>query len=126
MARKDLDLLPVMVRCRGTTFALACLVAACSQSSLDQPLSSFAIRDALVEHVIVVSENGENTRYLRLQRDSVATINGPSAEFGKWRINDAGELCLLWHAQPERCASVYATGGSHYRIGDTELSVLGP
>ena len=111
---------------KGNTFAVACLVAACAQSSLDQPLSSFAIRDALVDHVSVVSENGKNTRYLHLGHDSVATVNGPSAEFGKWRINDAGELCLQWHDQPERCAAVYATGGSHYRLGDTELSVLGP
>ena len=106
--------------------ALACFIAACSQSSFDQPLSSFGIRDALVDHVVVVSENGENIRYLHLGHDSVATVNGPSAEFGTWRINDADELCLLWHDQPERCASVYATGGSHYRLGDTELSVLGP
>ena len=110
---------------RVATFTLTCLVAACSQSSLDQPLSPLSTRDALVEHVTLVSQTGENTRYLFLRRDSVATVNGPAAEFGKWRVNDAGELCLQWHDQPERCASVYATGGSHYRFGDTELSVLG-
>ena len=109
---------------RKLLLALTCLVAACVQLALDQPLSPMAVRDALVGRQILVSENGEDV-YLYLRRDGIATVNGPTAEFGKWRITDAGELCLLWRDRPERCAPVYVTGGSHYRSGATDLSVLG-
>src|SRR5690348_9868794 len=109
---------------RNLVLALTCLVAACSQSTLDEPLSPIAARDALVGRQIFASENGQD-RYLYLRHNGIAMVNGPTVEFGQWRINEAGELCLLWRDRPERCASVYAAGGSHYRFGATEVSVLG-
>jgi hypothetical protein len=111
---------------RASALTVLCLVAACSESSLDQPLSTLAIRDNLVERPILVSKSGKNVSNLYLRSNSIAAMNGPSAEFGAWRFNDAGELCLLWRDQAEQCAPVYVTGGSHYRFGDSELSVLGP
>ena len=104
---------------------LTSVLGACSDAPFDQPLSTLAIRDALVERPILVSVNGWNASNLFLRHNSVAVANGPAPEFGKWRIDGAGALCLQWRDQPEHCAFVYATAGSHYRFGDSELSVLG-
>ena len=82
------------------------------------------LRSALVGRVIIAEEGGQSAT-MRLGYNGIAARNGPDiAEFGRWWTG-AGGLCLWWHGQPERCAPVYAAAGSHYRWGDTELSVLG-
>jgi hypothetical protein len=105
---------------------LALTLTACiGPQSLDHPLSPMVLRGELVGRTVVGSENGQ-TVFIQFARNGVATRNGPAAEFGRWRIDEHGALCLWWwHDQPERCAPVYAAGGSHYRWGDTDLSVLG-
>ena len=111
---------------RKTLLALTSLVAACTQAEPDQPLSPLAARDVLVGRQILATENGAGSyQYLYLRPNGVALVNGQTAEFGRWRITEAGELCLQWHDGPERCSPVYQTGGFHYRSGATDLSVLG-
>jgi len=105
----------------------ACLgLAACvGPQNLDQPLSPLVLRNELVDRVIVADENGQAVT-LRLARNGIAARNGPDiAEYGSWRTDESGALCLWWHEQAERCAPVHAAGGSHYHWGASELSVLG-
>lgn len=107
---------------------LACLsLSAClGPQALDQPLSPLVVRSELVGRVIVASDSGQSVT-IRLGYNGVAARNGPDfAEYGRWWTDPSGGLCLRWHDQPERCAPVYAAAGSHYRWGNTELSVLGP
>jgi hypothetical protein len=121
--------------CRGqagtasnqTTALLAACLALSScigPQSLDQPLSPLVVRSELVGRTVVGSENGQMV-FIQFARNGIATRNGPAAEFGRWRIDENGALCLWWHDEPEHCALVYASSGSHYRWGDTDLSVLG-
>jgi hypothetical protein len=108
----------------GGLLAAAMTLTACVGSqSLEQPLSPLVARSELVDRTIVVTENGQ-TSFIRLAQNGVATLNGPSAEFGRWQFNENGALCLQWSGQPQRCAPVYATGGSQYRFGEMNLSVL--
>jgi len=100
------------------------LTACVGSQSLEQPLSPLVARGELVDRTIVGTENGQ-TSFIRLAQNGLATLNGPSAEFGRWQFNENGALCLQWPGQPQRCAPVYATGGSQYRFGEMNLSVLG-
>jgi hypothetical protein len=104
----------------------ACLsLAECiGPQDLNRPLSPLVVRDELVGRRIVASENGQPVT-IRLAGNGLSARDGSGPEYGRWRIDEDGALCLGWRAQPERCAPVYAAGGSHYRWGDTELSVLG-
>lgn len=111
---------------RETGFLAAglALTGCIGPQSLDQPLSPLVVRSELVGRTVVGRED-EQDFFIQFARNGVATRNGPAAEFGRWWIGENGALCLWWHDQPERCAPVYATGGSHYRWGDIDLSVLG-
>ena len=111
---------------RETGFLAAglALTGCIGPQNLDQPLSALVVRSQLVGRTVLGTENGQ-TFFVQLARNGVASRNGPAAEFGRWRTDENGALCLWWHDQPERCAPVYAAGGSHYRWGDTDLSVLG-
>ena len=113
-------------RARPPILLAACLgLAACiGPQALDQPLSAMVVRSELVGRPIVISENGEWVT-LRLAHNGLAGRSAPDPEYGRWRTDESGALCLWWHDQPERCAPVYAAAGSHYRWGDRELSVLG-
>jgi hypothetical protein len=104
----------------------ACLsLAACiGAQNLDQPLSPVVLRGQLVGRPIVADEGGRQV-IISLSRNGLAGRSGDTAEYGSWRIDAAGHLCLWWHDEPERCAPVYAAMGSHYRWGDRKLSVLG-
>jgi hypothetical protein len=104
----------------------ACLgLAACiGPQGLDQPLSPVVLRGQLVGRPIVADEGGQPV-IIRLARNGLAGRSGAVAEYGSWRIDEAGHLCLWWHDEAERCAPVYAAMGSHYHWGDRELSVLG-
>jgi hypothetical protein len=119
----------MITRClgqRSPAILAACLgLAACiGPQELDRPLSPMVVRDELVGRPIVTRENGEWVT-LNLARNGVAARSAPTPEYGRWRTDENGALCLSWHDQPERCAPVYAAAGSHYRWGDSELSVLG-
>jgi hypothetical protein len=100
------------------------LTACIGPQSEEQPLSPLVTRSQLVDRTIVGTENGK-TSFIRLAENGVATLNGPSAELGHWQFDENGALCLQWTGQPQRCAPVYATGGSQYRFGEMKLSVLG-
>lgn len=107
----------------GLLAAAMALTACVGSQSLEQPLSPLVARSELVDRTIVGTENGQ-TSFIRLAQNGVATLNGPSAEFGSWQFNENGALCLQWSGRPQRCAPVYATGGSQYRFGEMNLSVL--
>jgi hypothetical protein len=114
------------MRRAGPALLAACLsLAACiGPQNLDQPLSPLVLRSQLVGRPIVIDEGGQPV-IIRLAHNGVAGRSGAAAEYGSWRIDEAGGLCLWWHEEPERCAPVYAAMGSHYRWGERELSVLG-
>jgi hypothetical protein len=108
----------------GGLLAAAMTLTACVGSqSLEQPLSPLVARSELVDRAIIGTENGQ-TSFIRLAQNGVAALNGPSAELGHWQFDEKGALCLQWPGQPQRCAPVYATGGSQYRFGEMNLSVL--
>ena len=115
---------PRVSRCAKGLVACLALTSCLGPQNLDQPLSPVVLRGELVGRTIIGSENGQDFS-IHLAPNGVATRSGPTAEFGRWWIGDNGVLCLWWHDQTERCAPVYAAGGSHYRWGDTDLSVLG-
>ena len=107
----------IFVTCLG-------LWACIGPQRLDEPLSPLVLRRELVGRTIVTDEpSGSAT--LSLARNGVAGRSGAIAEYGRWRIDESGGLCLWWHDEPERCAPVYHVIGAHYRWGDQELSVLG-
>jgi hypothetical protein len=91
---------------------------------LDEPLSPLVLRRELIGRIIVTDGPGGSAT-LSLARNGVAGRSGAVAEYGRWRTDAAGGLCLWWHDEPERCAPVYHVIGSHYRWGERELSVLG-
>jgi hypothetical protein len=107
----------------GLLAATMALTACVGSQSLDQPLSPLVVRGELVDRTVVATENGE-TSFIHLAQNGVATVNGTSAEFGRWQFDENGALCVQWRGQPQRCAPVYAAGGSHYRFGEMDLSVL--
>ena len=112
---------------RRTAPAIAlCLgLAACiGPQRLDEPLSPVVLRRELVGRPIVADKDAQQVM-ISLSRNGLAGRSGAIAEYGRWRTDGAGGLCLWWHGEPERCAPVYHTIGSHYRWGDQELSVLG-
>jgi hypothetical protein len=108
----------------GLLAAAMALTACIGPQSEEQPLSPLVARSELIDRTIVGTENGQ-TSFIRLAQNGVATLNGPSAELGRWQFNENGALCLQWPGQPQRCAPIYATGGSQYRFGEMNLSVLG-
>jgi hypothetical protein len=101
------------------------LAACIGPQSLDQPLSPLVVRGALVERMVLGSENGEPSFTLRLARNGLAARDGGVPEYGRWRTDESGALCLWWHDEAERCAPVYAAAGAHYHWGTTDLAVLG-
>ncbi len=111
---------------RATSLVAAglALTACIGPQSLDQPLSPLVVRSALVGRTVIGTEDGQAFS-MRLAPNGVTTRTGPAAEFGRWRTDANGALCLWWHDEMERCAPVYAAAGSHYRWGDIDLSVLG-
>lgn len=105
--------------------ALCLGLAACiGPQRLDEPLSPVVLRGELVGRTIVTDE-ADGSVTLHLARNGVAGRSSATAEYGRWRIDEVGGLCLWWHDEPERCAPVYHLMGSHYSWGDQELSVLG-
>jgi len=108
---------PAVALCLG-------LWACIGPQRLDEPLSPVVLRRELVGRPIVADEGGQQVM-IRLSRNGLAARSGTVAEYGSWRIDAAGGLCLWWRDEPERCAPLYHTLGSHYRWGDRELSVLG-
>jgi hypothetical protein len=105
--------------------ALCLGLAAClGPQRLDEPLSPVVLRRELVGRPIVADEGRQHVM-IRLSRNGLAARSGAIAEYGRWRIDGAGGLCLWWHDEGERCAPVFHTIGQHYRWGDRELSVLG-
>ena len=111
---------------RAAAVLAACLsLAAClGPQRLDEPLAPVVLRRELVGRPIV-ADHGAQPMMIRLSRNGVAGRSGASAEYGRWRTDEAGGLCLWWHGELEHCAPVYHVIGSHYRWGDQELSVLG-
>jgi hypothetical protein len=101
------------------------LAACIGPQSLDQPLSPLVVRGALVGRMVLGSENGEPSFTLRLARNGLAARSGGVPEYGRWRTDESGALCLWWHDEAERCAPVYAAAGAHYRWGAIDLGVLG-
>jgi hypothetical protein len=96
------------------------LVAGCvGEADNDKPLSPILIRDRLAGRTFSGSEKG-NDFLLHLEPNGIASVNGPTAEFGHWRPAEEG-LCLTWHGRPEQCAPVFQIGFSSYRVGDMEL-----
>ena len=108
---------PAIALCLG-------LWACIGPQRLDEPLSPVVLRREFVGRPIVADE-GAQPVMIHLSRNGIAGRSGATAEYGRWRIDGSGGLCLWWHDEPERCAPVYHAVGSHYRWGDRELSVLG-
>ena len=105
--------------------ALGLGLAAClGPQRLDEPLAPVVLRRELVGRPIVADEGAQSVM-ISLSRNGLAGRSGATAEYGRWRIDERGGLCLWWHDEPERCAPVYHTIGSHYRWGGQQLSVLG-
>jgi hypothetical protein len=115
----------VILLARSAAVASLWLSGCADQSELDQPLSPVALRQQIVGRTVLATENGQ-TSYIHFSDNGVAAINGATAEYGHWRIEENGFLCLQWRDQPERCAAVYQINASRYRVGDVNMNVLGP
>ena len=115
----------VMTLARTVAVALLWLNGCVDQAELDQPVSPLALRQQIVGRTAAATENGQ-TSFIHFSGDGVATINGATAEYGRWRIAENGSLCLQWRDQPERCAAVYQINASRYRVGTVDINVLGP
>jgi hypothetical protein len=98
-----------------------CLLAGCANEAQDdQPLSPSMIRSRFSGRTFNGSENG-NRFLLSFEPNGIATMRGPTAEYGRWRPDENG-LCLSWYARPEQCAPVYQVGFARYRVGDADLN----
>jgi hypothetical protein len=113
-----------MARMATAAFAVLCMSGCADQAELDQPLSPIALRQQIIGRTVLATENGQRS-LIHFSGNGVAAINGASAEYGRWRIEENGSFCLQWRDQPERCAAVYQINASRYRIGDVEMNVLG-
>lgn len=51
--------------------------------------------------------------YFATEGAAISAINGKTYK-GTWRINDAGEHCVLWTAQKESCAQIVDMGDGTY------------
>jgi len=118
-------LTPRIVIVLAGTVASLCMSACVDQAALDQPVSPVALRQQIVGRTVLATENGQ-TSYIHFSDNGVAAINGATAEYGHWRIEENGFLCLQWRDQPEHCAAVYQINASRYRVGDVDMNVLGP
>jgi hypothetical protein len=105
--------------------ALCLGLAACAGTErVDEPMAPVVLRRELVGRPIVADE-GDQRMMIRLSRNGLASRSGAISEWGRWRTDEFGGLCLRWRDEGERCAPVYHVIGQHYRWGDRELSVLG-
>ncbi|MDB5409801.1 MAG: hypothetical protein JWL84_4713 [Rhodospirillales bacterium] len=100
--------------------AASCLLADCvSQPTDDQPLGASMIHSRFSGRTFNGLQHG-NGFLLHLEPNGIASVNGPTAEYGRWRTTEEG-LCLKWHEGPETCAPVYQIGFARYRVGDAEM-----
>jgi len=104
---------------------LSLLTGCATESDLDRPLSPILIRTQLSGRTVTGIQDGQRF-YLHFQANGVAVRNGAQAEFGRWSTDEMPGLCLQWHDERERhCVPVYQLNPGRYRLGDTDVNVLG-
>jgi hypothetical protein len=101
------------------------LVGCVVDADQDRPLSPVLIRSQLSGRTLTGIQDGQRF-YLHFQPNGVAVRNGAQAEYGHWGTDETKGLCLQWHDEPEpSCAPVYQINPGRYRLGDTDVNVLG-
>jgi hypothetical protein len=97
------------------------MLAGCAaQATDDQPLGASMIHSRFSGRTFSGVQHG-NRFLLHFEPNGIASVNGPTAEYGRWRTTEEG-LCLHWHEGPETCAPVYQIGFARYRVGDAEIN----
>lgn len=109
---------------RVIVLAILVLASCMSKSEVDQPLSPVQIREALVGRRVLGEDNGKEF-YLYFAPNGVAVRTGANAEYGQWRVAEGQGLCLHWRDEPEQCMPVYQEHIGRYRLGSTDVNVMG-